>query len=338
MMNRLFDFRCNWLAQYAREITLFDPELQPDPSDRLARLEGYLQTTSAFVVPCGPPRAEWERVADPWRMLSELATRVEAEFSGRTLHGPADLERFRDDPHGLAWAVLAIDGLDALVREAADVERAASYVGRGVRVIRLVSRPGSSVAGGDGEGDERGLLDLGRSLLDRLAAVGPEANGVRPSIDLTGLNAQARAEVLDWFEAEPARAEALIPVGRAGAASLEGGEQAGRLALEDLRRIRSLGGWVGIEVGPPQTGGPEEFARAIEVASNPPRLGRPGPEGLLVSSCFLDESRFTQLLGDAPAILDWLRANLDRSSSRAVGWENGIEWLEAMIGAGTERG
>ena len=93
MAVRLIDLHCNWLRQYARETTTFDPAAHAAIPERLAQLTGYMTATSAAVLASARTAADWEAQPDPWRSLGELIARNEAEFSGRLLIGPADFTR-----------------------------------------------------------------------------------------------------------------------------------------------------------------------------------------------------------------------------------------------------
>src|SRR4051812_29012977 len=118
---RLIDLHCDWLLQYARETTVFDPSLYAEVEARLSQSEGYLQGTTASVFACYRRAEDWARQADPWKALSDLITRVEAEFPGRLLIGPDDHTRWLDDPEGLCWGVVGVEGFDALVRSPGDL-------------------------------------------------------------------------------------------------------------------------------------------------------------------------------------------------------------------------
>ena len=104
MPARLIDVHCNWLWQYTPETTTFTPQAYPAVSDRLKQLAGYMTATSAAVLCCDRSSADWDLQADPWRSLGDLIVRYEAEFAGRLLIGPADLERWRTEPPD--WADL----------------------------------------------------------------------------------------------------------------------------------------------------------------------------------------------------------------------------------------
>lgn len=155
---RLIDLRVDWFAQYAGEAPPFD-RFPPLPG-RLGQLDGYLGATSAAFL----------------AIDAALIPRAEAEFAGRLLAGPEDYRRWLDDPDGLTWAVLEIEGgsdLPGLFR-------------RGVRSYRPL----------DGFKTHIGTL------------INLSEPGARPIVDLSGLGVEA----LDWFEADASRPDALVPL------------------------------------------------------------------------------------------------------------------------------
>ena len=159
---RMIDLRVDWLAQYAPDTALLGPEARDLAARDLPRIEGYLGATSLAVLALGRCNADWLRRDDPWRSLDDLIARAEAEFAGRLLYGPDDLARWRDDPHGLTWGVLAVAGFDALVRSPADLDRLPALFARGVRVFQPTTR-------------DQPFDALARPILERLAAIGGTA-------------------------------------------------------------------------------------------------------------------------------------------------------------------
>src|SRR4051794_35804250 len=153
---RLIDLHCDWLLQYAPEATVFDLALYPKVADRLSQSEGYLDGTSAAVISCYRNADDWSRQPDPWSALGDLLARVEAEFSGRLLFGPADLARWRDDPDGLCWGVIGIEGFDFLVRDTPDLDRLSRLWERGARLFQPVGGAEGLLAGASGPRARRG--------------------------------------------------------------------------------------------------------------------------------------------------------------------------------------
>ena len=215
-MERLIDLHTDWILQYATESTAFDPALYERVTNRLGQAEGYLQATSAAVLSCYRDADDWAGQADPWKALGDLIARIEAEFSGRLLMGSEDWRRWEDDPDGLCWGVLGVEGFDALIRKAGDLRRLAVLFERGVRLFQPVYTSTSILGGSSAPGDDRGLTDMGRAFLETLAEVAGDA-GPLPILDLAHLNPTACGAVLDWFEADDSRTGRLLPAYSHGA-------------------------------------------------------------------------------------------------------------------------
>jgi membrane dipeptidase len=306
---RLIDLHCNWALQYAPETTQYDPALYSEVPSRLGQLEGFLTGVSAAVLACGRRAEDWARQPDPWQALREMIARYEAEFSGRLLLGPADAARWEAEPgDALCWGVLAVEGLDFLVREAADLDRIPGLFARGVRVYQLVASDSGRLGGSDRQGDERGLSDLGLAALERLASLAAPGAGPAPALDLAGLNRRSAAEILSWFEADTVR------VGRLLLARTRGG------GLEDdlLRRFRALGGTLGLSVGPPHAAGPETLRREIERAAALPLGTRPGYEGIGLATDFPAIEQPPPRLGNASRIAGWLAHEFPSEAAAAL--------------------
>ncbi len=175
---RLIDLHCDWLLQYAQETTLYDPAHYPWVPGRIAQTEGYLGTTRAAILSCYRAADDWAAQADPWRALAELITRIEAEFSGRLLIDRDDWRRWQDDePDGLTWGLIGIEGFDCLIREVGDLDRLSGLFERGVRLFQPVYGASSRLGGSAEPGDDRGLTDLGRAFLQVLFDLVPSERG-----------------------------------------------------------------------------------------------------------------------------------------------------------------
>ena len=306
---RLFDLRCDWLWQYASETTIFDGALYGEIPERLARLSGYLQGTSFAVLNCGRKPEDWRRQGDPWNSLTALLAIVEAEFSGRIWCNSDDIARWRREPaEGLCWGIVAVAGLDFLVRSEADLDRLASLFGRGVRVFRLIETAANALAGSTTQGDDRGLSDLGRAVLGRLGDVAKDADaGARPSLDLAGLNARSTTEVLDWVEHQSADTPALLLMHSQAAAHPRCPDASRHLTIANLARLRGFGGLVGLAPDASIFDGTDEFKQAIEAIAAVPFLGRQGYEGIAVSADFLGLDLVLQEMPDAGRIVSEMR-------------------------------
>ncbi len=294
---RLIDLHVDWLLQYAGESTVFDPADFPGIADWVGQAEGYLGAASAGFAACFRTDADWARRADPWAALDELVTRIEAEFPGRVLRDPSDILRWNDDPEGLTWAVIGVEGFDRLVRSEADLARLPDLLRRGVRLFQPTYTASSGLAGSSSPGDDRGLLDLGRRFLETLAELSGSgsATGRRPRApEPPGLGRGPRLVRGRCRR----RARRLVPVYSHGFLARPGLEGPRGLGSEGLARLRALGGVVGLT--PAFLRGPAgAFRQALESAAALPFLGRAGYEGLGIGTDFLGVDRNPPGLGSA---------------------------------------
>ena len=325
---RLIDLHTDWLLQYAPETTLFNPDLYAGIAQRLGQAEGYLSATGAAVLSCYRNAADWARQADPWAALGQLITRIEAEFAGRLLIGPDDLGRWQEDPEGLCWGVLGIEGFDALVRTPGDLERLPGLFERGVRLFQPVYHTTSLLGGSSVPGDDRGLTDLGRAFLQVLDDVSSASSGPRPLLDLAHLNPATAADVLAWFEADARR---LIPVYSHGALWHEGFAHPRAITPENLRRLRALGGVIGFTPAFYET--PASLKAGIEAAAALPFLGRAGPEGIALGTDFLGVDRTPPGLGTAAEVVAWLQEEFDPETAALLIQGNAGRLLARVVGA-----
>ncbi|MDG3007274.1 Zn-dependent dipeptidase, microsomal dipeptidase [Paludisphaera mucosa] len=301
---RLIDLRCDWALQYAAESSQYDPAEYAEIPARLARLDGYLMGTSLAVLGSRRKPADWARQADPWHALGEMLAGYAAEFSGRLLHGPEDVARWRAEPQwGLCWGVLAVDGLDALIRTPADLDRLAGLFGRGVRLF-------GPVAG-----------ELGPAFLERLLELAPAGPGPRPALDLGGADARTVADVLDWFEADGARPQRLPLVHAAG--------DVDALGPDLVRRLRSLGATIGVS---PRTS-VEAFRGVVEGLAALPFRGRAGYEGIGVATDFLASDDVPPELDDVDKLVAWAVATFPVAGAPLLLAENARRLVLATAGA-----
>jgi len=324
---RLIDLHCDWLLQYAGETTVFDPEIYDGVERRLGQSLGYLQGTAAAVFSCYRRAEDWQRHADPWHALYELITRIEAEFPGRLLIGPEDFHRWKSEPEVLCWGILGIEGFDYLIREDVDLSRLPSLYERGVRVFQPVYTSENRLAGSSEIGDERGLSDLGRGFLEVLAGID---SGPRPALDLAHMNPTSVSEVLDWYEADPKRAERLIPIYSHGSLSHEHDQSPRALRIESLKRLRALGGVVGFSVGPPFHQSEETLKAAIETALSLPLHGGSAQEGIAIGTDFLGVDATLPGLGNVEEVVAWLGRNFAPEVAEAILRGNAISLVRRL--------
>ena len=313
---RLIDLHVDWLLQYAPETVVFNPALYSEVEGSLGQAEGYLQTARAAILSCFRTNDDWAKQPDPWAALGQLIARIEAEFPGRLLIGPDDFDRWQDDRDGLAWGMIGVEGFDALIRSAEDLSKLPRLFERGVRLFQPVYHSSSLLGGSATPGDERGLTDLGRDFLNVLASVAPEGPGPRPLFDLAHLNQSATSDALDWFEADPDRPSRVIPVYSHGAPSRPGFEVPRALSIDNLARLRVLGGPIGLCVSPPFFESPGQIIEAVEVVGSLPFRGRVGREGIALGTDFLGVDQTLPGLRNAPEVVSWVQANFDRSAAK----------------------
>ena len=329
---RLIDLHTDWILQYAQETTVFNPALYPGVTARLGQAEGYLQGTWIAILSCYRKADDWANQADPWSALGELLTRIEAEFSGRLLIGPDDQTRCLDDPEGLCWGVIGIEGFDALVRQPADLAHLPSLFERGVRLFQPVYTSTSLLAGSSAPDDDRGVTELGREFLATLDSIGAESAGPRPLLDLAHLNPRAASEVLDWIEADPGRSTHLIPLYSHGALRHEGFDSPRALTLENLTRLRALGGVVGLSVSPPFYTRADQIKANIETVASIPFQGRPGYEGIAIGTDFLGVDQTLPGLSQVEEVVGWLTTSFDAPTATALIQGNAFALLNRVLG------
>ena len=327
---RLIDLHCDWLLQYACETTVFDPAIYAGVQQRLSQAVGYLQGTSAAVLSCYRRVEDWKSQADPWYALIELIARYEAEFPGRLLIGPDDFRRWQEEPEGLCWGILGIEGFDFLIRESDDLGRLPQLFDRGVRVFQPVYSADNRLAGSSEIGDSRGLTELGLAFLETLADL---PGGPRPALDLAHMNPTSISETLDWFESMPSRADRLIPVFSHGSIAHEDFQSPRALRLESLARLRALGGVVGFSVGPPFYSSSRMLKSEINAAASFPFQGRMGVEGLAFGTDFLGVDRTLSGLGNVEELLAWIGETFPPEIVEAITQNNAMSLVRRLTGS-----
>ncbi len=332
MAVRLIDVHCNWLRQYAPETTTLDPPESAELAARLKQLSGYMTATSAAILSCARSKSDWERQPDPCRSLGDLIARYEAEFSGRLLIGQTDLARWASDPpDGLTWAMLAVSGLDHLVREPADLKVIHILFKRGVRTFQLVESNRSLLAGSADPGDDRGLTELGRSCLAEITTlqrVHPGA-GV-PILDLSHLNSQSMANVLDAVD-DAARNRRVLLMYSHGALAHAGFDGPHAIDLKNISRLRDLRGLIGLTPGPPFYQSAADFKSAIDHVATIPFEGRLGYEGIAIGTDFLERDAALPELADASAIVEWISSSFDETTAELLLDANARQFLTSSL-------
>jgi membrane dipeptidase len=334
---RLIDLHCNWALQYACESSQYQAELYHDVPSCMGQVNGYLMGTAAAVLACGRRLADWAGHADPWRTLGDMIARYEAEFSGRLLLGPDDVERWRaEPPDGLCWGVLGIEGFDFLIREPGDLVHLPGLFERGVRVFQLVQSGWTALGGAAMPGDDRGLGDLGRAFLESLYALAPAAGqpGPRPVVDLANLNAQTTSDALAWFESDGTRPERLVLVRSCGALDPDDRQGNAGLTRQDLTRFRALGGVIGLSVGATDYPSAIELKAGIERVAAIPFEGRPGYEGMGIGTNFLALEQPIPRLENVSRITEWLTAEFGPEVASMFAQRNASKLLVRAAGYG----
>jgi membrane dipeptidase len=329
---RLIDLHTDWLLQYAGETTVFDPTLYPGVSERLGQSAGYLQSTSAAILSCFRRECDWATQADPWAALDALIVRIESEFPGRVLRDPADLVRWADDADGLAWALIGIEGFDYLIRSDADLARLGQLIRRGVRLFQPSYTAHGLLAGSSASGDIRGLTELGVRFLETLASHADPERGPRPMLDLAHLNPRSMADILTWLEADPERTERLLPVYSHGGLRRFDFDHPRALTLENLARLRALGGVVGLGVTPPFIANAGQLRASIEAAAELPFLGRPGFEGIAIGTDFLGIDATLPGLANAQEVMAYVQSTFPPEAVLAILHTNARRLIERAIG------
>jgi membrane dipeptidase len=329
---RLIDMHCNWLWQYACESTHFEPSCYGEVPGRLSQLDGYMLGCAAAVLACGRRRDDWANQGDPWRALLDLLARYESEFTGRLLIADADVARFVVEPEsGLCWGMLGVSGFDSLIRKPVDLDHLPGLFQRGARVFGLVQGRETVLGGSADPGDDRGLTDLGRAFLSRLAEVTSGGPGPRPIVDLAHLNPRSMAEVIA-FANKCAGAGRLLLMYSHGCLSHPHTNAPHALSHDNLVQLRAAGGVIGFTAGPPYHDTPEELRAGIETAASVPFEGRAGYEGIAVGTDFLGINQTIPGLGNVLRLKNWLHRTFEVTSAVDLIAGNGRRLLTRAAG------
>jgi membrane dipeptidase len=287
------------------------------------------------VLTCGRRAGDWARQQDAWKTLGEMIARYEAEYSGRLLIGPEDVARWTaEPPDGIGWGILGIEGFDFLVREPDDLDRLPGLFRRGVRVFQLVDTEASALGGAAVPGDDRGLTELGRAFLDRLAGLSraSDFSGPCPVVDLADLNSRTTDEVLAWFESDLARLDRLLLVHSHGTIETPHRPVVTGLSAENLPRFRALGGVVGLSPGLPFFDSPEEFRDGIEAIATVPFRGLAGYEGIGIGTDFLNLEQSLPHLENVSRLADWVTNNFRLDIAPLLVRDNALNLLLQVAG------
>ena len=133
--------------------------------------------------------------------------------------------------------------------------------------------------------------------------------------------------MLAWFEAETRRP---IPVYSHGALWHEGFSHPRAITLENLRRLRALGGVIGFTPAIYET--PEALKAGIEAAAALPFRGRPGYDGIALGTDFLGVDRTTPGLGTAAEVVAWVQSAFDRDTAAFLIQGNARLLLDIITG------
>jgi membrane dipeptidase len=330
---RLIDLHVDWLLQYTGETVVFDPSLYPGVETRQSQASGYLQACRAAIISCYRRADDWARQADPWKALGELITRIEAEFPGRILINAEDFDRWQDDRDGLAWAMIGIEGFDSLVRSSDDLAHMPRLFERGVRLFQPVYMEANLLGGSAIVGDDRGLTELGREFLETLFAIAPEGPGPRPILDVAHFNQTATSEILDWFEANPSRSKQLLLVYSHGTCVHHGFTPPRAISVDNLTRLRALGGMVGLGISPPFFQTIDQVKTAIDTVALIAFEGKIGFEGIAIGTDFLGVNKTLPGLENAEAVVEWVLSQFERPVAKDLLHDNALSLMARATGA-----
>jgi membrane dipeptidase len=332
---RLVDLHCDWLRQYATETTLYDGRLYPEVPGRVGRLDGYLLGTSLTVLVCARKPGEGAGQVEGWGTLGLMLARYEAEFAGRIIRDAGDVARWRSSPpDGLCWGLLGVAGFDGLVRNADDLDRLPGLFARGVRMFQPIAGSAGVLGGTSEPGDDRGLTDLGRAFLGRLAGLSADDEaGPRPILDLAGMNAATMAGAFRWLDEDPSSRGKLLLASSHGTAGYRSLFEASSADVRNLHELRSRGGVIGLTPGLPGCETVEELKALVDLIAGIPFPGRDSEEGIAIGSDLLGVDRPLPGLESARGIARWYESSFDRRTAAAIVAGNARRILMRSAGA-----
>lgn len=223
------------------------------------KLQCFTAVTRGFPVVGGFPLfaawAGWPRRAlrDEWARALHQLDALEAACArsgGRAAVARSRADLAQNAARGTLSAVMGVEGAHALC---GDPGRVDELWRRGVRFMSLTHLSNNELGGSSFRlARERGLTDLGRAVLDRMAAAGM-------AVDLAHASRTTLAQVLDHPRAvafcSHTGVQAVTPMWR-------------NLPDEVLRRVAARGGFVGVILATEYLGGKslEHFLRHLEHA------------------------------------------------------------------------
>src|SRR5205085_250859 len=105
------------------------------------------------------------------------------------------------------------------------------------------------------------------------------------------------------------------------------------LPLDHVRRLRALGGVIGVGVSPPFFDSPEQVRAAIEAIAATPFRGQTGFGGIAIGTDFLGVSRTLPGLGNAAEVVAWVQSSFEKRTARALLFENGRDLIARAVGS-----
>jgi membrane dipeptidase len=123
----------------------------------------------------------------------------------------------------------------------------------------------------------------------------------------------------------------LIPVYSHGTLWHEAYDSPRAITLENLTRLRALGGVVGFSVSPPFFTAADQIKAVIETAASIPFQGRPGPHGIAIGTDFLGVDQTLPGLGNVADVVAWLTGSFDADTATALIQGNAWELLTRVV-------
>jgi len=111
----------------------------------------------------------------------------------------------------------------------------------------------------------------------------------------------------------------------------EGYDSPRAITLDNLTRLRALGGVAGFSVGPPFFTRADQIKAAIETTASIPFRGRPGPEGIAIGTDFLGVDQTLTGLGTVAEVVAWLAESFDADTATALIQGNAWELLTRVV-------